>query len=89
METTPQMSELYYQLLHEIQQIDFVCLELNLYLNTHPDDSNAINQFNLYSMKSKELKTEFEALFGPLTNFGNSYSKYPWSWAESPWPWQV
>lgn len=36
----------FYQLLEEIQAIDFVIVELNLYLDTHPHDYEAINQFN-------------------------------------------
>lgn len=89
MEEGVQLPESYYELLFEIQSVDFVLVELNLYLDTHPDDANAINQFNLYSMKSRELKDQFEAQFGPLQNFGNSYTGFPWSWAKSPWPWQV
>lgn len=89
MEEVKQIPELYYELLGEIQNIDFVLVELNLYLDTHPDDVNAINQYNLYTMKCKQLKEEFEAHFGPLQGFGNGYSKYPWSWSTTPWPWQV
>ncbi len=89
MDETKQLPELYYELLTEIQKIDFILVELNLYLDTHPDDVNAINQFNFNSMKSKQLKEEFEAHFGPLQHFGNSYSNYPWSWSTTPWPWQV
>jgi spore coat protein JB len=83
------MPKLYYQLLEEIQKTDFVALELNLYLDTHPDDLNAIAQYNSFSMKSKELREHFESQFGPLQNFGNSLSGFPWGWSTTPWPWQV
>jgi spore coat protein JB len=84
-----QMDEQYYELLHEIQQIDFVILELNLYLNTHPNDQMAIAQYNECVQKSMHLKKNFEAIYGPLTSFGYSYSKVPWQWNKAPWPWQV
>ncbi|MGV3466931.1 MAG: spore coat protein CotJB [Heyndrickxia sp.] len=79
----------YYQMLEEIQAIDFVIVELTLYLDTHPDDHEAIQQYNMLIKQRKPLKREFEKHFGPLTSFGYSYSRYPWDWKEAPWPWQV
>lgn len=79
----------FYQLLEEMQAIDFVIVELNLYLDTHPNDIEAIKQFNEFTKKSMKLKTQFEERFGPLTNFGRSYVKYPFNWIDTPWPWQV
>ena len=79
----------FYQLLEEIQAIDFVIVELILYLDTHPDDFDAIQQFNDSTEKSMKLKIQFEQKFGPLMNFGRSYSNYPFNWIDTPWPWQV
>lgn len=83
------LPEAFYDQLEEIQAVDFVLVELTLYLDTHPNDYDAIEQFNLFSKKSKELKAEFEVTYGPLTQFGKSYSQYPWDWNNTPWPWQV
>lgn len=79
----------FYQLLEEIQAIDFVIVELNLYLDTHPDDFDAIEQFNEMTEQSMKLKIQYEQKFGPLMNFGRSYSNYPFNWVDTPWPWQV
>ncbi|MFD1039505.1 spore coat protein CotJB [Virgibacillus byunsanensis] len=79
----------YYQLMEEIQSVDFVLVELTLYLDTHPNDYDAIEQFNLFSKQSKDLRIRFEKSFGPLMQFGKSYSNYPWDWGNAPWPWQV
>jgi spore coat protein JB len=79
----------YYKLLHELQAVDFVLVELNLYLDTHPTDEQAVQQYNQYAQKRQELACQYETSYGPLMHFGHSYSKYPWQWAESPWPWQV
>ncbi|XJZ26073.1 spore coat protein CotJB [Bacillota bacterium Lsc_1132] len=79
----------YYQLMEQLQTIDFVLVELTLYLDTHPNDFEAINQFNHYAKERKKIKKLFESQFGPLLQYGNSYSGYPWNWNESPWPWQV
>ncbi|PTM59290.1 spore coat protein CotJB [Desmospora activa] len=79
----------YDQMLKEIQVVDFVLVELTLYLDTHPHDREAIGQYNHYMEQSRHLKHHFECMFGPLTHFGGSPSTDPWSWHEAPWPWQV
>lgn len=84
-----QMPPEYYQLLEELQTADFVIVELTLYLDTHPDDSNAIQQYNQFVKQRKQIKKAFEERFGMLTNFGYSYARYPYEWPEAPWPWQV
>ncbi len=78
----------FYTLQEEIQAFDFVIVELNLYLDTHPNDYDAIQQFNENTEKSMKLKVNFEQKFGPLMNFGRSYSDYPFMWVDTPWPWQ-
>lgn len=83
-----QLSEEYYHLLHELQAVDFVLVELTLYLDTHPNDQAAIQQFNQFAQKRHQLAYQYEAQFGPLLQF-RSFSRYPWQWAEPPWPWQV
>ena len=84
-----QLDEQYYALLRKLQEIDFVLVELSLYLNTHPNDLQALEQLNRCAEKRHDIACEFEAAYGPLMQFGHSYSEYPWQWAESPWPWQV
>lgn len=84
-----QLPESYYRLLHELQAVDFVLVELTLYLNTHPDDVAAIEQFNTYAAKKQALKMQFDSQYGPLQQFGNSPVGAPFSWKEAPWPWQV
>lgn len=79
----------YYSELEEIQAVDFVIVELALYLHTHPDDLEAIKQYNEYIKLSKTLKKAFERKYGALTSFGYSYSRYPFDYKGTPWPWQV
>ncbi|MBL0386492.1 spore coat protein CotJB [Tumebacillus sp. ITR2] len=83
------LPESYYRLLHDLQAVDFVLVELTLYLNTHPDDAAAVEQFNVYAAKKQHLKAQFDAEFGPLQQFGNSPVGVPFTWKEAPWPWQV
>ncbi|WP_141502982.1 spore coat protein CotJB [Paenibacillus luteus] len=83
------LNEDYYKLLHELQAIDFVLVELNLYLDTHPNDSNAIQQYNHCAEIRHQIAYQYETKYGPLKHFGQSLSGVPWSWNEAPWPWQV
>ncbi|TCP69722.1 spore coat protein CotJB [Baia soyae] len=79
----------YYELLEELQAVDFALVELTLYLDTHPKDMDSIRQFNGLAKKRKKLAKEYEARYGPLLQFGRSYSDEDWSWGKAPWPWQV
>jgi spore coat protein JB len=36
-----------------------------------------------------QLKRNFETKYGPLQQYGNSYTDGNWSWGTSPWPWQI
>lgn len=75
--------------LYELQKVDFAILELNLYLDTHPGDVLAIQQFNALTQQKHHLRNHYEANFGPLFNYGNSYTTYPKGWNEGPWPWEI
>ncbi|MDB5054797.1 MAG: spore coat protein CotJB [Bacilli bacterium] len=83
------MDENYYKQLYDLQAIDFVLVELNLYLDTHPNDPNALQQFNDHSKTRQQLAAQFEMNYGPLMQFGHSYSQNGWKWNSPPWPWQV
>lgn len=81
--------EAYKRDLLEIQKVDFALVELNLFLDTHPADMQALQQFNQLAQLRKQLMASFEQKYGPQMNFGNSFSRYPWQWIDTPWPWQV
>jgi spore coat protein JB len=89
MSMKPMIDDSYYHLLQQLQETDFVLVELNLYLDTHPNDITALQQFNQLVQKRWQIAQEFESCYGPLMNFGHSYSQQPWQWIETPWPWQV
>ncbi|SDI20541.1 spore coat protein CotJB [Paenibacillus naphthalenovorans] len=83
------LPEHFYTMLQELQAIDFVLVELTLYLDTHPLDVQAIQQYNQHAHQRMHLARRFETEFGPLMAYGHSYSRHPWQWIETPWPWQV
>jgi spore coat protein JB len=81
--------EAYAKELEELQKVDFALVELTLYLDTHPTDMQSVQQFNQLSQRRNQLAYDFEMKYGPLLQYGHSFSRFPWQWADSPWPWQV
>lgn len=83
------LSEAYYTQLRDLQAVDFVLVELTLYLDTHPNDLNAIQQYNEFAKVRINMAVRFEQEFGPLMSYGHSFTQQPWQWGNTPWPWQV
>lgn len=75
------------ELLQRISALDFYIIDLHLYLDTHPDDDEALMLYNDSVKKVKELRDEYNRLYGMLLA-NNSTSKQPWQWIDDPWPWQ-
>lgn len=75
------------QLLKQIGCTQFVCVELNLYLDTHPNDEDALSDYLSYSEQLRGLIEQYEELYGPLLNFGHSPTEAG-SWVCSKWPWE-
>jgi spore coat protein JB len=73
----------------EIQQIGFVLVDLNLYLDTHSSDGIALANYNTLVQQYKELMMSYCAKYGPLMGFGHSPGGTDtFLWVNSPWPWQ-
>lgn len=75
------------EMLRELTALDFYAVDLHLYLNTHPDDREALNKYNAVVSRANALRSEYERMYGPLSSY-RSVSKYPWQWIDDPWPWQ-
>ncbi|TYQ14673.1 UNVERIFIED_CONTAM: spore coat protein JB [Acetivibrio alkalicellulosi] len=74
------------ELLKQLTAIDFMAVDLQLYLDTHPNDREALMRYNTIVTQSNMLKSTYERLYGPLCSF-RSCSQYPWQWINDPWPW--
>ena len=75
------------QLMHRVQTLSFVIVDVGLFLDTHPTDQKALEYFNKYNAMYQTAKEEYERRFGPLTICGTNDTQ-KWSWVDSPWPWQ-
>lgn len=75
-------------LLNRIAEARFACIELQLYLDTHPDDAIAAADFNTYADTLHDLMATYEREYGPLMNFGSDAYNIG-SWVDQKWPWQL
>lgn len=75
------------ELLKRIASYDFAIVELNLFLNSHPNDSATIAKLDEYINKSNKLRQDFESKFGPLTAVSEDGNR--WAWISDPWPWDT
>lgn len=75
------------QMLKEISIIDFVLVELMLYLDTHPYDRSAMEHFNHYNRVKSRMEREFAIKFYPLTK-DMAESDKEWRWGKAPLPWE-
>ena len=72
----------------ELMALDFAINELGLYLDTHSDDTEALQLYTNYVTLAKEGRQRYEATYGPLqqtaVNLAGGYT-----WLEDPWPWDA
>ncbi|MBQ7944937.1 MAG: spore coat protein CotJB [Lachnospiraceae bacterium] len=76
------------RLLEEIGKVDFAMKDLNLYLDTHPSDVQAIESFRYYNSVKKQLMKEFAEKYGPLSLDNVEADAREWSWSLQPSPWE-
>lgn len=79
----------WHQLMLRLMELEFICVELNLFLDTHPQDERALADFVVASEELLEAKHEFEAAHHPLLNYGLGHVSDGWNWVCDPWPWEV
>ena len=53
--------------------LDFMAVDMQLFLDTHPDDTNAIAKYNSIIREADNLRAQYEKSVGPLFSF-RSYS---------------
>ena len=72
--------------LAELQALEFVLVELGLYLDTHQNDKEAFALFQSYAEMEREGRRRYEAMHGPLTQTAAANND-SYSWLKEPWPW--
>ena len=73
------------ELMRAIMEADFFAQDLKLYLDTHPDDSRAVEMFREAVRQSKACKAAFEDSFWPLVA-DSAGTDGNWDWLDGVWP---
>ena len=81
------MNETARKLMKRIDDASFAMDDVILYLDTHPDDRNALNYYRDVVALRKESVKAYEASFGPLT-IEDADDACTWSWLTERWPWE-
>ena len=74
-------------LLRKIQALSFAKVETELYLDTHPDSTQAMNYYKKTLAELDEAMTEYQNKYGPL--FAEGVVGDRWTWVDDTWPWHI
>ena len=74
-------------MLSQIQTLCFAIQELALYLDTHPDDKEALELYRTYQHMLHKGKMEYSEKCGPLNHIMPVDDK-TYTWLDDPWPWE-
>lgn len=75
-------------LLFYIDAVSFAALDASIYLDSHPDDEEALEYFHHYNKAKRQAVHEYTVRFGPLT-LATTDPDETWKWATQPWPWEM
>ncbi len=71
----------------ELQTLGFAIQELALYLDTHPDDEEALQLYRSYQQVYHECMKEYNENYGPM-NHAVPHNGKGYTWLDDPWPWE-
>ena len=76
------------ELMDKINEYSFAMNEANLFLDTHPYDTDALAYFQKYRELRVDAVKEYAKYYAPLAIDYAVCDKTPWSWVNEPWPWE-
>lgn len=76
------------ELLKALTVLDFMAVDLQLYLDTHPDDTEAVEKYNSVIKEADMMRCQYEKNYGPLFSFRSYNHGNKFKWINNPWPWE-
>ena len=76
------------KMLKKVQMYSFAVTDAALFLDTHPDCSEALAYYNKHKKLWEEAKKQFEAAYGPLS-IDSDQNNDRWAWVDCPFPWEL
>ena len=74
-------------MLKKIGTLKFAITDIDLFLDTHPGDTDMMDMRAQYERELTPLIDSFEQKFGPLTKQDDTTNT--WTWVKDPWPWDT
>lgn len=75
-------------ILSRLTALDFMAVDIALYLDTHPKDEEAISVYNKVIKEASFVRMQYEKNFGPLCSFRSLSNDEKFTWIDKPWPWE-
>ena len=75
------------KLLKWIDMVSFAVIDLGQYLDTHPQDGEALDYYNHLSKLRNQAMKDYTSTYGPLL-MDSFHPDNRWCWALKPWPWE-
>ncbi len=72
--------------LTELQTLGFAIHEIALYLDTHRNDTEALELYRSLQKLYHQGKEKYEKMYGPLNHMSMTEGEY--RWLDDPWPWE-
>ena len=73
-------------LLSQMQTLSFAIQELALYLDTHREDTQALELYRAYQQMMEKVSREYSKQYGPMNHM--TAGQGPYRWLDDPWPWE-
>lgn len=77
------------QATQQLAQSCFAVHEAVLYLDTHPDDQNALEYYRRKQQQLMQASENYQKVVGPIRACTVDTSSGGWRWIETPWPWEI
>lgn len=76
------------EIIRRLTILDFLAVDLQLYLNIHYDDKEAIEKYNSVVKEADSLRALYEKCYGPIYSFRSESNSNEFTWIDNPWPWE-
>ena len=78
------------EMMKKIQETSFAVVDLNLFLDTHPDCEQALELYKKLVAMLESLKADYQSKYGPLYAT-KSRERTPFTWVsdDNKWPWEI
>ena len=77
-------------LLKRLKALQFAKPELVLFLDTHPQNHQAMSLLEEYRRRYRDTLAAYEAKYGKLViTVDDAEPCQSWAWINDPWPWEI